>query len=295
MLENYRTLAVFVAVTDAGGFSQAGRTLKLSTSVISHHIGRLEEKLGVSLFFRSTRSMSLTPEGRRLLEPARRMVTYGQEAMDTLAGFGEQPIGDLRLAMPSLGVDADIYQQVWTFANKYPRVTVTLHESDLQIDLVKNGFDLALRLNDSTDGSFKSCKVGDFKSVLVAAPDYLRNRSTLRTPDDLSSNQFIAVAIFPGAITLEKDQTAVEFVPKYTPIEVNSITAAKSAIVAGLGIQRLPEFEVRQELVSGTLVHVLPDWTPQALGVYAVWPSVGRQKKLTRSLIDFLLSANQTQ
>jgi len=293
MLEDYRTLAVFVAVADAGGFSQAGRTLNLSTSVISHHIGRLEKKLGVSLFFRSTRSMTLTPEGRRMLESARQMVASGQEAMDALADISEQPVGELRLTMPVFEIDSVYYSRVWSFVKQHPQIVVKLCANDRQVDLVKEGFDLALRFGNMADSSLKSRKVGEFHSAFVAAPQFLRNRSSIRTLDDLRETRFISLAMLPNNVAVTKDQKTVEFVPEKTLIEVNSLIAAKSAILAGLGIQRLPEFVVRRELADGALVRVLPDWALPALGVYAVWPDVGRQKKLTRRFIDYLISSNQ--
>ncbi len=292
-LEDYRTLAVFVAVADAGSFAQAGRFLKLSTSVISHHIGRLEEKLGVSLFVRSTRSMCLTPEGLKMLESARQMVASGQQAMDALADISEKPVGELRITMPVFKTDTIYYHHIWSFVKQNPRVAVKLHASDTQLDLVKEGFDLALRFGKMSNSSLKSRKIGEFQRVLVATPDYLKKNPPIRTLDDLRENQFVSVAMLSHGFTLLKDDDVVKFIPEKSPIKVNTVTAAKSAVLAGLGIQRLPEFEIRQELVNGSLVRVLPDWTPSALGVYVVWPDVNRQKKLTRCFIDYLVSARQ--
>lgn len=103
MIDDFKGLAVFVAVTESGSFSAAGRRLNLSTSVVSHHVSRLESKLGVSLFFRSTRALSLTSEGHKILDAAKRMVSAGSEAIDALAGEIDQPVGALRMTIPAFG------------------------------------------------------------------------------------------------------------------------------------------------------------------------------------------------
>lgn len=106
MIESFRGLAIFVAVADAVNFSAAGRRMKLSTSVVSHHVSKLEAKLNVPLFFRSTRSLLLTSEGQQLLEAARRMVEAGEEALEALSDQSEQPVGALRLALPAFGTSS---------------------------------------------------------------------------------------------------------------------------------------------------------------------------------------------
>lgn len=292
MIEDYRGLAVFVSVADAGSFSEAGRRLKLSTSVISHHVSKLEEKLGVSLFFRSTRSLSLTSEGQAILADAKRMVSAGEAALDALAQTSEQPVGALRVAVPAFGERSPIHQMMWEFALRYPMVAVTLHASDKPVDLVKGGFDLAIRLGRLSDSAMMSRKLGEFHRVLVAAPEYLATRSMAVTLDQLKDCDFVSIAMLPDEITMLKGQEQVSFKPERTQIEVDSVMAAKSAVVSGLGLQVLPLSEVEAEINSGELVHVLPEWQPPILGIYAVWPDLGPQKHLTRRLIDFLLSSH---
>ena len=109
MIDDYRGLAVFVAVADAGSLTAAGKRLKLSTSVVSHHLSRLEHKLGVTLFFRSTRSMSLTPEGHQALNAARRMVAAGEEALAVAGAGSTEPVGNLRITMPAFGERSTLF------------------------------------------------------------------------------------------------------------------------------------------------------------------------------------------
>ncbi|MEQ9688706.1 MAG: LysR family transcriptional regulator [Bauldia litoralis] len=289
MIEDYRGLAVFVAVADAGSLSAAGRRLKLSTSVVSHHLSRLEAKLGVTLFFRSTRSMSLTPEGHAALAPARRMVAAGEEALDAVGAGSDEPVGALHITMPAWGERTRLRQALWDFARRHPLVSISLHSSDAPADLVREGFDLAIRLGQLADSSLKTRRIADFERVLVASPAYLAHRKPVRTLEDLAACDFIAISILPPAMTLQRESRAVSFQPEHVRLEVDTIASAKSAILAGLGVQHLPLGEVEEEIASGKLVRVLPQWRLPVLGVYAVWPDIGPQKALTRRLIDFFL------
>ncbi|MEQ8701754.1 MAG: LysR family transcriptional regulator [Bauldia litoralis] len=289
MIEDYRGLAVFVAVADAGSLSAAGRRLKLSTSVVSHHLSRLEAKLGVTLFFRSTRSMSLTPEGHAALAPARRMVAAGEEALDAVGAGSDEPVGALHITMPAWGERTQLRQALWDFARRHPLVSISLHSSDAPADLVREGFDLAIRLGQLADSSLKTRRIADFERVLVASPAYLAHRKPVRTLEDLAACDFIAISILPPTMTLQRESRAVSFQPEHVRLEVDTIASAKSAILAGLGVQHLPLGEVEEEIASGKLVRVLPQWRLPVLGVYAVWPDIGPQKALTRRLIDFFL------
>ncbi len=292
MIEEYRRLAIFVAVVDAGSFSEAGRRLKLSTASVSHHISKLESKLGVALFFRSTRSLSLSQEGQAMLGAARRMIAAGDEALDAHADNSEQPVGALRVAIPAFGQSTPIYQQLWSFALQHPMVSISLRSSDTPVDLIKDGVDVAIRLGVLADSSLKSRRISDFNRLLVAAPEYLAKQKPIKTLKDLSLCDFIAVAALPDAVQLisGKEHAAVEF--DNVRLEVDTIAAAISAVKAGLGLRGLPEMEIRSDLDAGTLVQVLPEWQLPLLNIYAVWLENGPQKKLTRRLIDHLVSGS---
>ncbi|MEL6684487.1 MAG: LysR substrate-binding domain-containing protein [Pseudomonadota bacterium] len=290
-MDEYRSLAVFAAVHDAGSFSAAGRRLKLSTSVVSHHVSKLEDKVGASLFFRSTRSLSLTPEGAAILPAARAMVAAAKDALDVLAATNDQLVGALRVTLPALGDRNPLNRAILQFAGEHPLVSVTIHNSDHQVDLVKDGFDLAIRLGVLRDSALKSKRIGTFGRKIVASPDYLAKRPPIKTLTDLQKCDFIALAMLPNTITLARKEEQVSFEPENLRLEVHSVSAAMAAVLEGLGIQHLPDSEVDIEIAQGRMVEVLPQWSPPDLGIYAVWPDIGPQKKLTRKLIEFLQSA----
>ncbi|MFC5586126.1 LysR family transcriptional regulator [Nitratireductor kimnyeongensis] len=290
MIDDYRNLALFVAIADTGSLSAAGRRLKLSTSVVSHHLSRLEARLGVALFFRSTRSMSLTPEGRMALDAARRMVAAGEEALDALSATSGEPVGSLRIALPAFGERTRLRQALWSFVKQHPMVAITLHSSDAPADLIGDGFDLAIRLGTLADSSLKSRRIGDFGRVLVASRDYMAGRQWPGAVAELAALDFIGVTTIGDRITLIGKDESVTFEPEKVRLEVDTIASAKSAVVAGLGLRALPLSEVADEIASGELVRVLPDWSLPVLGIHAVWPDSGPQKALTRRLIDHFLA-----
>ncbi|MGA9659183.1 MAG: LysR family transcriptional regulator [Asticcacaulis sp.] len=290
MIEDYRSLALFVAVADAGSLSSAGRRLKLSTSVVSHHLARLESKMGVTLFFRSTRSMSLTAEGRAALAPARRMVAAAEEALDALGAGNDEPVGALRITMPAWGERMHLRQTLWAFARLYPMVAISLQSSDAPTDLIKEGFDLAIRLGILADSRLMSRRIADFGRVLVASPDYLASRPPIHTIEDLMACDFVALSMLSDTMTLQHEGKTVSFQLENIRLEVDTIASARSAVIAGLGVQHLPLGEVEDDIAMGRLVRVMPEWSLPDLGVYAVWPDVGPQKALTRRLIEFFLT-----
>ncbi len=288
MSDEYRGLAVFVAVADSGSFSAAGRRLKISTSVVSHHISKLEARLGVPLLFRSTRSLSLTNEGVRIIEAARRMVEAGEEALDALTDYSEQPVGALRVTLPAFGTSGAIHEAIWSFTKEYPMIAMTLRSSDSTIDLVREGFDLAIRLGSLPDSTLKSRRIGTFHRKIVAAPEFLASHGPIRALEDLVTCDFISLSMISDDITLHRDGEAVTITPESFRVEVDSVTAGKAATLKGLGAMNLPLNEIKHELESGALVELLPAWSLPAMGIYVVWPDSGTQKKLTRRLIDYL-------
>ena len=288
MADDYKGFAVFATVAESGSFSGAARRLKLSTSVVSHHVTKLEERLGVTLFYRSTRSLSLTVEGEKILPAARRMMAAAAEALDLLAEDHDQLVGALRITLPSFGTNTLVHQRVWDFARDHPMVAITLLSSDRPVDLIRDGIDLGIRLGVLADSSLKTRRIGTFQRVLVGSPAYLDTQDVTEDPLSLLSCDFIAFAMLPATVELQRNGENCVIEPENIRLEVDTITAGKAAVMAGLGLQRLQVSEIEQELADGSLVEALPGWRPPELGVYAVWPDASAQKMLTRRLVDFL-------
>jgi len=289
MIESYRGLAVFVAVADAGGLSAAGRRLNLSTSVVSYHLSRLEARMGAALFRRSTRAISLTAEGEAALEPARRMVAAGEDALDAISAGSGEPVGTLHIAMPAWGEQTRLHRRLWDFARRHPMVAISVQNSDEQSDLIREGFDLAIRLGRLADSGLKSRRIADFTRLLVASPEYLASRPAVVTFEDLAACDFISISRVSDEDTYECEGQSFTFNPKNVRLEVNSIGSAKSALLAGLGVRLLPLGAMEDEIASGSLVQLLPMWRVPDMGVYAVWPHASPEKALVRRLIEFFV------
>ena len=293
MIDDLRALAIFAKVAEAGSFSAAGRALRLSTSVVSHHVKALEARHGVSLLHRSTRSLSLTSEGQRLLEPARRMVEAAEQGFDAIADISGHPTGTLRISAPAFLMNSPQVSALWQFASRYPGVGVTLCSSDEQINLVAGGFDMAIRLGVMSDSTLKSRKIGTFERALVAAPHYLESIDRLSSPSDLTRCEFVLLDMLPEKFVLLREGEEVTVQPAQSQVITNSISGARSAVLAGLGIQKLPMIEVGADLAAGRLVQVLPGWSLATSNIYAVWPESSRRSTLVGLLLDYLLDAQE--
>ncbi len=293
MIDDLRALAIFAKVAEAGSFSAAGRALRLSTSVVSHHVKALETRHGVTLFHRSTRALSLTSDGQRLLEAARRMVDAAEDGFNAIADISAEPAGALRITVPAFLKNSPQENAIWQFARRYPHVAVTLNSSDKQINLVAEGYDLAIRLGSMAESTLRSRKIGTFERILVAAPSYLETIEKPVTPQDLARCDFVALDMLPDKFVLVRGQEEVTVQPEHSRVLVNSISGARSAVLAGLGLQKLPSSEIGEDLAKGLLVRVLPDWSLPTLNIHAVWPASSRRSSLVNLLLEFILEAQR--
>tara|TARA_R110002126_G_scaffold291758_1_gene456975 strand:+ start:15062 stop:15937 length:876 start_codon:yes stop_codon:yes gene_type:complete len=291
MIDDLRALAIFARVAEAGSFSAAGRALRLSTSVVSHHVKALETRHGVTLLHRSTRAMSLTGDGHRLLDAARRMVEAAEEGLDAIADISAGPAGALRLTAPAFLADSPQESAIWQFAARYPNVAVTLHGSDEQVNLVAEGYDLAIRLGAMPESALMSRKIGTFERCLVAAPSYLETIEKPRVPQDLARCDFVLLDMLSEKFTLTRGKEEVTCQPEPSRIVVNTVSSARSAVLAGLGLQKLPLSAIEEDLAIGRLVRVLPEWSLPTLNIHAVWPESGHRSSLVGLLLEFLLKA----
>lgn len=291
MIDDLRAIAIFAKVAEAGSFSAAGRALQLSTSVVSHHVKALETRHGVSLFHRSTRALSLTNEGKNLLKSANSMVEAAEEGLDAIADVSADPAGALRLTLPAFLTGSPQERAIWDFARRYPNVAITLYNSDEKINLVAEGIDMAIRLGTMSDSALKSRKIGSFERCLVAAPSYLEMIEAPIVPADLNHCDFVLVEMLPDKFVLQRGNEEANVQPEQSRVLVNSISGARSAVLAGLGLQKLPISEIGKDIASGRLVRVLPEWSVPTLNINAVWPASNHRSSLIKLLLEFLVRA----
>ena len=290
MLDELRPMAVFAKTVEAGSFRAAAAALRLSPSVVSHHIAQLEGRLGVALLYRSTRRLSLTREGERLFQAARAMIAAAESGIDSLAHQAGQPTGELRVVAPSVLVGATLVDDLAAFAGHFPKIRLSLMFSDRRHDLFDGGVDVAIRMGLLKNSSLKARKLFEVRRVLVAAASYVAKMPRPRKPADLAKWDWLKLnPVHTSAILKKKSGAPVEVV--FTPrLTVDDGLALYRLSKAGLGLAMVPEFMATDDLAKGSVEVVLPDWALDAVSVYAVWPPNAPRESLTARFIGFLES-----
>jgi DNA-binding transcriptional LysR family regulator len=281
-------LAIFAAVAETGAFSAAARRLRVSKAMVSTAIARLEKRLSVRLFQRTTRRLSLTEAGAAALPHAQRAVLAARDAEEAATELLSSPRGMLRVNAPmSFGL-LHVVPALGEFAQAYPEVQIDLALDDRVLDLAEGGFDLALRIGNLDDSSLIAKRIGTSRVTIVASPAYLARRGRPEHPRDLADHAALLYSLSPTGSrwTLERGAER-ETVRVSGPLRANSSLALHRALLAGLGLARIPWFVVGRDLVDGRLVRVLPEWEPSAQGIFAVTTRREFQPRKTTAFVEF--------
>lgn len=294
MIDELRALAIFAKVVETGSFRSAANMLKLSPSVVSHHVAQLEERLGVTLLYRSTRRLSLTYEGEKLFASAEAMLLAAENGLNSITHNATEPSGKLNLTVPALLTRSTLVKDIAAFAKAFPKVAFSINFTDVQQDVIREGIDLAIRIGDLKDSALKSKRLFDMKRKLVVAPNYMRDRNSPRRPQDLIEWEWIGVKMRPNTRTLINQAGkifAIDFEPRIT---ADSVDAVCQLAIAGLGLATPPSFLADEGINQGYLVEPLPAWHVESIPVYAVWPPNASKESLTFKLIAFLEARKKT-
>ena len=288
MLDHLRSLAVFAKVAELGSFRAAARAFSLSPSVVSHHVSELETHLALPLLYRSTRRLSLTPDGEQLLGAALEMVGAAERGLDGVNGRSGTLSGVLRLTAPAFLADTDFCRDLAAFASAHPNVRMGVSFTDAPRDLLRDGLDLAVRIGRLQDSTHKTRRLAEMRRVLVCSPGYLATRPRAKKPQDFRAWDFVHLSSRPAEVTLVaagRRSVSVALTPK---VSVDSVAAMRGLVLSGAGIAALPEVKVRGDLASGDLVELLSKWRLPVLGVHAVWPHNAQRAELTRRFLEFM-------
>lgn len=288
MYKELNSIAIFVAVVDEGGFSKAAEKVGLTNSVISHHVTKLEESLGATLLYRSTRQITLSDKGQDFYNVASSAIKSIDEAAMDLRSEGSDPSGQLRIAMPAFVPDPRLQELIWSFASRYENVDLKISFSDEQKKLIQDGFDIAFRLGKLESSSMISRKIVDIELILVGSPELISRAEKISEPSDIADIDCISLNQFRWSVTLSKGNRNEEVPIINKRIVVDNIYAARDAAVAGLGLIPLPLGLCEQEIAAKTLVRVLPEWNISTIPLQAVWNNKARPNSLTRRLLSFI-------
>jgi DNA-binding transcriptional LysR family regulator len=276
-------------VADTRSFTEAGKRLGISSSGVGKSIGRLEDKLGVRLFQRNTRTITLTVEGALFLERCRRIIAEFEAAELELSNAREQPEGKLRISLPL--VSGLVMPVIIRFMRTYPEIELDIDFSDRMVDVIEEGFDAVLRTGEPGDSRLISKRLGSFQLQIVASPDYLAQYGVPKRPGDLSSHSCL-LHKFPSTGKFEQWPLCGDGADSAVELPQTMVCNTTEVIVdvarAGLGIACLPDFMTAKAIKSGELVQVLADYTVHT-GVFSLlWPSSKHLSLKLRAFIDFM-------
>ena len=288
-MDSYSGMTIFVQVAELRSFAAAGQRLGISASAVSKGVARLEQKLGVRLFQRSTRSVSLTAEGTLFLDRCRRILAEISAAENELASTTASPQGRLRVSLPL--VSGLMWPVLSAFASHYPQIELDLDFSDRLVDVVDEGFDAVVRTGELSDSRLMSKRLGISRFVCVGAPRYFEQHGIPERPEDIARHACL-LHRFPSTGLLEKwrlqrDDEDVNMNPAAS-MTSNHLETLRHMAIQGHGIAYLPDFAVKTALDRGELVTVLDKWSGAASTFWILWPSNRQLSPRVRAFVDFM-------
>jgi len=288
-MDRLTSLTAFVRVVDSGGFSAAGRRLNMSTTMVSNHIQALEERLGARLLHRTTRKVSLTEVGKAYYDRCTQILADIEQADDIAGALQSTPRGTLRIYTATHIVQF-VAPVVAEFLIAYPEAKVDLTIGEREVDLIDEGFDIAIRLIPPPDSSLIVRSLATWRHVLCCSPAYLEKHGPLRQLTELSDHNCVRHVLYP----FEDEWRFVD--RKGTPASErvsgnlisNSGETLRRAALQGVGILLAPGFLIADDLDQGRLIRLLPEYRPVEFAMNAVYPHRHHLSAKVRSFIDLL-------
>jgi DNA-binding transcriptional LysR family regulator len=289
-MDRLAAMEAFVRVAECGSFSQAARRLHASKSVVSRQVGALEAELGARLIHRTTRALTLTEAGRSYFERASRILADIEEANASVGQLQAAPRGRLRVNAPMSFGFLHLAPAAPAFLARYPDVELEMIMNDRFVDLVEEGFDVAVRIGKLDDSSLVARRLAPARRAVCGAPAYLAAHGTPASPDDLRAHQCLCYS----NLSPSQDWRFVSPDGRPWSVEVkgrlhaNNGDALRAAALQGFGLVNLPTFIVGRDLQAGDLVAVLDPFIPQDSAVHAVYPHARHLSPKVRAFVDFL-------
>ncbi|WP_413289215.1 LysR substrate-binding domain-containing protein [Bdellovibrio sp. HCB337] len=286
---------IFVKVVQNGSFSKAADLLNLPKSTISKAVSRLEKESGTKLIVRTTRSLSLTAAGRVFYETSLGPIQILEDAQKSLNGGDSLLSGLVKITAPEdLGTYV-IAPAVAKLTQRHPRLSFELKYTNELIDLVKDGFDIAIRIGRPNESSFKVKRAGDVILIAVATPKYLSNKEKIRSPKDLEKHDCLSLSsqhFRKWKLTSTKGGTA--HVPVNNRISSNQMSSILKMVLADGGVALVPNYLCENDLESGKIVRVLPEWRSMGLPVSMISPLSSSSSARLKMTMDYLLEDLQS-
>ena len=291
-MHDLAAMRILVGVADAGSFAAAARRMNLSTSVVSHHVSKLERSLGVPLLQRSTRRLGLTDAGVKYLARARAIVDEADTLFNETRDLGDTPVGRLKLSVPPGVAEYLATPAILKFLERHEEINITLDVTDRVIDLIAEGFDAAIRTGEMHSSNLKCRHLAEITFTLCASPNYCARHGTPEQPEDLVDHRIAHWLSGTGESgwIFKNDKRTID-VAQEGRLIVNNALGLYHATLNGIGIAALPDFLIREDLASGRLVPLIDGFGINTLAVWMVWPDNFVEPFKLRLLIDHLTAS----
>ncbi len=290
-MDKLRSMEIFVAVVDAGSFTAAAETFRISPVMVGKHIKYLEERLGTRLLARTTRRQSLTEIGRQYAEQCRQILAHIAAAETGAEAMRATPRGKLKITVPVSFGSERIAPLMAEYLTAYPDVSVELNLNDRMVDLVEEGFDAAIRIGALEDSGMVARPLRPYAMVICAAPAYLARHGTPRTPDDLARHECVDFMQWSRHMRWRLSGKAARHdgVTAESRFRSNNGQALRMAALHGFGIVMQAEILLADDIAAGRLVPLLQDYVPAPRLMHVLYPRDRQPTPKLTTFIDFLL------
>ncbi len=289
-MDIFSAMRAFVTTVDKGSFSEAARTLGTSKATLSKQVAALEDHLNVRLLHRTTRKLNLTDEGRIYMERARQILEDLENAEDAVSPTMAEPRGKLRISAPHTFGAMHLSTALACFMERYPEVELDIEFSDRLVNLVDEGFDLAIRISKLKDSTLIARRLAPVKITLCASPGYWKKNGKPNHPSELSEHKGIIYSFLstPGEWHFQ-DKGKPLNIKMNGNLTTNNDVVIRTSAQQGLGIFYGPAFIVSQALRKDDLETALEDYSAEPLGIYAVYPSSRNLSPKVRAFVDYMV------
>lgn len=288
-MDSLGALHAFVQAADANGFTEAGRKLGVTASAVSKAVQRLEDRLGARLFHRSTRSITLTPEGAMFLERCRRILCEFEAAETELSQTQTEPQGKLRVSFPSMGIL--FMPKVAAFKRLYPQIELELDFTDRLVDVIDEGFDAVIRTGDHSDSRLMTRTLGHYRRTIVGSPDYFAEAEIPKAPEDLVRHPCL-IYRFANTGKLDRWPLSRDGEPVHieltNSVVMNTLEPQICLAENSLGIACVPDIAVARQLKAGSLISVLDPYVQARTKISVMWPTSRHLSPKLRAFVDFV-------
>ena len=294
-LSNLRRLAYFVAVVETGSFTAAAERLGITKAVVSQQVARLEQEFRTSLLVRTTRKVQPTEAGQAFYLRCAVVLREAEQAFEGLAEASAEPSGMLRLTAPfDYGVGV-VVPAIAAFAKRYPACKVDAILSDQTLDIMSGNIELAIRVGWLAETSQQARKIGNFRQLLVAPASMALQVARLTRPEEMTQLPFVANTALREQLrwNFSRNDTEHQAITVQAAIFLDATLAVREAVCAGAGLSVLPDYAIADELASGKLIEVLPQWRLPSGGIHAVFPAARFRPAKVRAFVDMLAEIEQ--